>query len=91
VDPKHVEEPETPPSPSAPGGPSSAVFLRPEPIAFRLFLQCIQDYAIFMIDPYGRVQMWSPAAERMKGYTPQEIIGRHFSSRRAAELRAPAG
>ena len=37
------------------------------------------DYAIFMLDPSGVVRTWNPGAERMKGYSREEIVGRHFS------------
>jgi len=46
---------------------------------FRLFVDSIRDYAIFQLDPEGRIQTWNPAAERMKGYSGDEILGRHFS------------
>jgi PAS domain S-box-containing protein len=47
---------------------------------FRLFLEGVQDYAIFMLDTDGRVSTWNAGAERAKGYKASEIIGRHFSS-----------
>jgi PAS domain S-box-containing protein len=46
---------------------------------FRLMVSGIKDYALFMLDQEGRVISWNLGAERMKGYSPQEIIGRHFS------------
>lgn len=46
---------------------------------FRLIVQSIKDYAIFMLDPLGRIVSWNPGAERLKGYTAEEIIGKHFS------------
>lgn len=39
----------------------------------------VQDYAILMLDPDGRVMSWNSGAERIKGYTAKQIIGRHFS------------
>jgi PAS domain S-box-containing protein len=45
----------------------------------RLLVDSAEDYAIFMLDPSGRVTSWNQAAERIKGYKPNEIIGRHFS------------
>jgi PAS domain S-box-containing protein len=45
----------------------------------RLMISGIVDYSIFMLDPEGRVVFWNRGAERMKGYTADEIIGRHFS------------
>ena len=46
---------------------------------FRLFVESVQDYAIFQLDAAGRVQSWNYGAERIKGYTSDEIIGKHFS------------
>jgi PAS domain S-box-containing protein len=46
---------------------------------FRLLIQSTTDYAIFMLDPQGRVVTWNAGAERIKGYRAEEIIGQHFS------------
>ncbi len=46
---------------------------------FRLLVESVIDYAIFMLDPEGNVQTWNRGAERIKGYTAEEILGRHFS------------
>jgi PAS domain S-box-containing protein len=46
---------------------------------FRLMVEAVQDYAIFMLDPDGRVASWNAGAERIKGYLPSEILGQHFS------------
>ncbi|QLL10615.1 hybrid sensor histidine kinase/response regulator [Pseudomonas chlororaphis] len=46
---------------------------------FRLLVQSVTDYAIYMLDPDGRVSSWNLGAQRIKGYLPQEIIGEHFS------------
>jgi PAS domain S-box-containing protein len=46
---------------------------------FRLLVESVRDYAIFMLDPAGHVTSWNAGAERIKGYTAQAIIGRHFS------------
>ena len=46
---------------------------------FRLLVESIEDYAIFLLDPQGNVASWNPGAERIKGYRAEEIIGRHFS------------
>ena len=46
---------------------------------FRILVQGVTDYAIFMLDPDGKVANWNAGAERIKGYTPQEIVGEHFS------------
>ncbi|HUO85727.1 MAG TPA: PAS domain S-box protein [Thermoanaerobaculia bacterium] len=47
---------------------------------FQLLVSSVQDYAIFMLDPEGLVATWNSGAERIKGYKPEEIIGRHFSA-----------
>lgn len=46
---------------------------------FRLLIDSVQDYGIFMLDPNGIVMTWNPGAERLKGYQAGEVIGRHFS------------
>src|SRR3954451_21692832 len=46
---------------------------------FRLLVQGVTDYAIYMLDPEGQVTNWNAGAQRFKGYTPDEIIGEHFS------------
>jgi hypothetical protein len=46
---------------------------------FRLLVQGVRDYAIFMLDPNGLISTWNAGAERIKGYTSDEIMGKHFS------------
>jgi len=67
---------------------------------FRILVESVQDYAIFMLDADGYVISWNPGAQKIKGYTADEIIGRHFSTfyppedvahgKPAAELAAAA-
>jgi PAS domain S-box-containing protein len=47
--------------------------------SFRLLVEGVADYALFMLDPTGTVTSWNIGAQRIKGYTPQEILGQHFS------------
>ncbi|HEY1139812.1 MAG TPA: ATP-binding protein, partial [Lysobacter sp.] len=47
---------------------------------FRLLVEGVRDYAIFMLDTQGCVASWNPGAELIKGYRADEIIGRHFSA-----------
>jgi PAS domain S-box-containing protein len=47
---------------------------------FRRLIESVSDYAIFALDAKGYVTSWNPGAQRIKGYTGDEIIGRHFSS-----------
>ncbi len=53
--------------------------LRQSEERFRLLVEAVQDYAIFMLDPDGNVSSWNTGAERLKGYKAAEIIGSHFS------------
>ena len=46
---------------------------------FRLLVEGASDYAIFMLDPEGRIATWNSGAERIKGYRAEEILGQHFS------------
>jgi PAS domain S-box-containing protein len=46
---------------------------------FRLLVQSVTDYAIYMLAPDGCVTNWNPGAQRIKGYLPEEVIGKHFS------------
>jgi PAS domain S-box-containing protein len=47
---------------------------------FRLLVESVKDYAIFMLDPSGHISTWNAGAERIKGYAAHEIIGKHFSA-----------
>jgi PAS domain S-box-containing protein len=58
-----------------PGDPTT----RNEADAFRLLVEEVRDYAIFMLDPRGLVRTWNRGAERIKGYRAEEIVGSHFS------------
>ena len=53
--------------------------LRASEERFRLLVEGTHDYAIFLLDPEGRVVSWNPGAERIKGYAAEEIVGQHFS------------
>ena len=53
--------------------------LRESEEKFRLLVEGAKDYAIFMLDPTGRVVSWNEGARRIKGYSEEEIIGEHFS------------
>src|ERR1700760_1578179 len=46
---------------------------------FRLLVQSVTDYAIYMLDPAGNISSWNAGAERFKGYRANDIIGEHFS------------
>jgi PAS domain S-box-containing protein len=53
--------------------------LRQSEERFRVLVQGVRDYGIFMLDPGGHVASWNDGAQRINGYTAREIIGRHFS------------
>src|SRR5450631_1658176 len=54
---------------------------------YRLLVEAITDYAIYMLSPTGVVTSWNAGAQRIKGYQASEIIGRHFSDFYTAEDR----
>jgi PAS domain S-box-containing protein len=47
---------------------------------FRVLVHGVADYAIYMLDPGGHITSWNSGAERIKGYAPNEVIGRHYSA-----------
>ena len=59
--------------------PTMEVALRESEERYRMLLDGIQDYAIFAMDPQGRIVSWNAGAERIKGYKADQIIGRNFS------------
>ena len=61
------------PPPPRPTPPPHSVDL------YRLLVEGVSDYAIFALDPTGHIITWNPGAQRLKGYRPHEIIGKHFS------------
>lgn len=50
-----------------------------EDVPFRMLVSQVKDYAIFMLDPNGRIVSWNEGARRIKGYSAEEIIGQHIS------------
>src|SRR6188768_1809682 len=46
---------------------------------YQILIDAVRDYAIFMLDAQGRVASWNSGAQRIKGYSLDEIVGRHFS------------
>src|SRR5665213_4063980 len=60
----------------SPGRPDTSLT---EDGRYRLLVEAVTDYAIFMLDPTGIVASWNPGAQRFKGYVANEIIGQHFS------------
>jgi PAS domain S-box-containing protein len=60
---------------------------------YRLLIEAVTDYAIYLLDPSGIVTTWNPGAQRFKGYASGEIIGQHFSrfyTRQDQEADVPA-
>ena len=60
--------------------PAAPDLEQPAEDAYRLLVDSVVDYAIFMLDPTGRVMTWNAGAERIKGYSAEDIIGKHFST-----------
>jgi len=65
-----------------------AIGTDPTDAQFRLLVESVSDYAIYLLDTSGRVMSWNAGAERIKGYSAAEILGRHFSLFYPAEDRA---
>src|SRR5690242_11454528 len=61
------------------GAPTSAADALDVTELYRLLVESVTDYAIFVLDPNGVVRSWNPGAQRLKGYTEDEIVGKHFS------------
>jgi PAS domain S-box-containing protein len=59
--------------------PSSEFQKQPPAETFQLLVDAVIDYALYMLDPEGRIVTWNAGAERFKGYSSDEIIGEHFS------------
>ena len=59
--------------------------LRQSEERFRLMVEGVRDYAIFLLDPTGHITTWNDGARRIKGYAANEIIGKHFSTFYTAE------
>jgi len=55
---------------------------------YRLLIDAIQDYAIYMLDAGGHVSSWNPGAQRFKGYEAQDVLGKHYSLFYTEEARA---
>ncbi|HVW94050.1 MAG TPA: PAS domain S-box protein [Devosia sp.] len=67
--------------------PARDAFLTEE-ARYKLLVHALTDYAVFMLDANGYVASWNAGAERIKGYTAEEILGRHFSRFYTEEDRA---
>ncbi|WP_287028898.1 hybrid sensor histidine kinase/response regulator [Pseudomonas sp. UBA6310] len=68
--------------------PPASVEMLPEPDRYRLLIESITDYAIYMLDVNGHVSSWNAGARRFKGYEEAEILGEHFSRFYTEEDRA---
>jgi PAS domain S-box-containing protein len=75
-----LEEQKKSSPPDKPGLEEARATLRATEAHFRLLIESVRDYAIFLLDVTGRVATWNIGAERIKGYRASEIIGRHFST-----------
>src|SRR3954464_4524159 len=78
--PKSPEQPRggsTPITPIAKSGLAEAI--KHGGRIYQMMIDAVKDYAIFMLDPAGYIASWNQGAQRIKGYSADEIIGRHFS------------
>jgi PAS domain S-box-containing protein len=67
-------------SPDPPGQGPPEELLQQSEERYRLLVESVKDYAIFMLDPDGYVVTWNEGAQRIKGYAAEEALGRHFSA-----------
>jgi PAS domain S-box-containing protein len=74
--------------PPSPTGAAQGTHHPPGEDLFRVLVEAVQDYAIFLLSPKGEVLTWNPGAQRAKGYNADDIIGQHFSIFYTAEERA---
>jgi PAS domain S-box-containing protein len=79
-----VETPE-PEAPMGSEGHATRSLLPQNGEQFRLLVETVKDYAIFLLDTAGNIMTWNSGAERIKGYKANEIMGKHFSSFYTAE------
>jgi len=73
---------------SAAEQPGAKVSAQDEATRYRILVEAVTDYAIYMLDPTGAVTSWNAGAERIKGYSPKEIIGENFARFYTPEDRA---
>lgn len=66
-------------SPDPPGQRPPEDLLRQSEERYRLLVESVKDYAIYMLDPEGHIVTWNEGVQRIKGYAAEEILGRHFS------------
>ncbi len=78
MDPKSASPPNADAASSRATISDITVFAQQENL-FRLLVSRVRDYALFVLDPQGRIATWNAGAERIKGYRADEIVGRHFS------------
>ncbi|MBN9473530.1 MAG: hybrid sensor histidine kinase/response regulator [Bordetella sp. SCN 67-23] len=84
MDSAHLQAEEKEPTP----GVAAAGFGSDTDIGFRMLVDAIEDYAIFMLSPDGRIRTWNAGAAKIKGYAADEILGKHFSVFYTAEAVA---
>jgi PAS domain S-box-containing protein len=68
-----------PPTPASPTVTGALEQLRQAEERFSLFVDSVQDYAMLLLDPEGRIVSWNEGARRIKGYAAEEVLGRHFA------------
>src|SRR5262245_18873129 len=64
---------------------STASALHQQAEQFHILVDSVEEYAIYLLDPKGNVITWNSGAEKIKGYTPTEIIGKNFACFYTAE------
>src|SRR5947207_442578 len=81
----HDVMPSQPDKPEIAAQPPPHSAWRDEP--YRRMVDAIRDYAVFLLDPAGYIATWNTGAQRIKGYSADEVVGKHFSMFYPAEAR----
>src|SRR5262245_11073038 len=76
----HRVDAETEGADPAPAPATPAEELRRSEERFRLLVEAVEDYAIYLLDPRGHVATWNAGAQKIKGYTANEIIGQYYGA-----------
>src|SRR5690348_12094741 len=74
--------------PDHPAGAAPPPLAIPDATLYRRLVESVQDYAIYALDTQGYIRSWNAGAQRFKGYTAEEAIGKHFSMFYPRELVA---
>src|SRR6202023_2774158 len=79
LDVKNASQPDSEVAPVLPAGEAGSRIVQNNERSYRLLVNSVTDYAIYMLDPEGYVVSWNGGAQRIKQYASSEVIGQHYS------------